>query len=70
MITQKLSTGVDSTLGEWKKLAIQVFGEKSNAVKFLEDKIAASPNGEKEPVVAPEEQLLYVLGTIHSKGGS
>lgn len=41
----KLSTGVDSTLGNYRDLANAFFGEDSPQVKFLDEKIAESPNG-------------------------
>ena len=61
---QKLSTGDDATLGNYRKLAVAFFGEKSNAVKFLDDKIAESPNSENEEVVADEGQMVYLLITM------
>lgn len=61
---RKLSTGDDATLGNYRKLAAAFFGEDSKAVKFLDDKIAESPNGEKEEVVADEGQMVYLLGTM------
>lgn len=59
----KLSTGTDSTLGNYRNLASALFGEESEAVKFLDGKIADSPNGEREEVVADESQMLYLLGS-------
>jgi len=60
----KLSTGDDSTLGNYRKLSAAFFGEDSDAVKFLDKKILESPNGEKEFVVAPESQMMYLLSTM------
>ena len=57
----KLSTGVDSTLGNYRDLASRVFGEDSPQVKFLDEKIAESPNGRAEEVIADEGQVLYLL---------
>ena len=48
----KMSTGDDATLGNYRKMAAAVFGEDSKPVKFLDDKIAASPNGANEEVIA------------------
>lgn len=62
----KLSTGDNATLGNYLKLAILVFGKKSKAVKFLEEKI--SKQGENEGVIAPESQMIYLLGQLHTKG--
>jgi len=62
---QKLSTGDDSTLGNYKKMAVAVFGEDSKAVGFLNDKISLSPQGENEEVIAPESQMIYLLGSMN-----
>lgn len=43
---RKMSTGEDSTLGAHRKMAVAVFGKDSPAVKFLDKKIAESPDGE------------------------
>ncbi len=59
----KLSTGVDATLGNYLKLATVVFGKESKAVKFLEEKI--SKDRENDEVIAPESQMVYLLGQIH-----
>jgi hypothetical protein len=61
---RKLSTGDDSTLGNYRKLAAAFFGEDSKAVSFLDEKIAESPNGENEEVVADEGQMVHLLGTL------
>lgn len=58
---KKLSTGEDSTLGNYLKLSKLVFGGSSNAVKFLESKIEESPNGEAEEVISDETQMVYLL---------
>lgn len=57
----KLSTGADSTLGNYRDLSAATFGENSPQVKFLDDKVAESPNGRDEEVIAPESQMLYLL---------
>lgn len=61
---QKLSTGDDATLGNYRLLAMAVFGADSNAVKFLDGKIAESPNGEKEEVLADEGQMVHALAQM------
>ena len=61
---QKLSTGQDSTLGNWLDLSKVFFGAESAAVRFLERKIAESPNGEAEEIIANEGQLLQVLAGL------
>ena len=58
---QKLSTGENSTLGTYKKIA-SVFGEK--AVAFIQKKIDESPNGKNEEVVAHESQMLVLLASM------
>jgi hypothetical protein len=58
---RKLSTGDDSTLGSYRKLAVLAFGEHSNAVDLLDRKIDKSPNGEQEEVLADESQMFYLL---------
>jgi len=60
-----LSTGDPATLGSYLKLSIIVYGEESNAVKFLKDKIKNSPEGEHEEVIADESQMIVALTTIH-----
>jgi hypothetical protein len=62
---RKLSTGDDATLGSYKKLASAVFGDDSKAVKWLDEQIAESPNGENEEVIADEGQTVMLLGKIH-----
>lgn len=37
------------------------FGKDSGVVKFLESKIAESPNGEDEEVIIAESQMLFLL---------
>jgi len=56
-----MSTGVDSTLGNWYDLAKSFFGEQSKPALFLAEKIAATPKGRDEEVIADEQQLLQVL---------
>lgn len=60
----KMSTGDDATLGNYRKIAVALFGEGNKAVKFLDDRIADSPNGENEEVIAAESQMVYLLGTL------
>ena len=60
-----LSTGDRSTLGNWLKLVRIFFGRDSKAYEFMQQKIADSPKGAEEEVIADEKQLLHVLGKIH-----
>ena len=57
----KLSTGQDSTLASYLKLCLVIFGPASPQVKFIVDKIATSPNGAHEEVIAEESQMMYLL---------
>lgn len=68
MSIPKLSTGKDSTLGEWRDLTAAVFGEDSAATKFWDEKIAACENGRGEPVLTDERQMLYVISQVHERG--
>lgn len=62
----KLSTGQDSTLGNYHKLCIAFFGKNSAQTGFIEEKMAKSSNGENEEVVAEEGQMLHLLGSLPS----
>jgi hypothetical protein len=62
-----LSTGDDSTLGSYRKLAAAFFGEDSKAVAFLDEKIAESPEGENEEVIAEESQMLFLLTSMFTR---
>lgn len=61
----KLTTGHDSTLGAYRKLATAFFGATSPAVAFLDQKIKDSPNGENEKVITLESQMVPLLIHIH-----
>ena len=61
---KKLSTGDDSTLGNYRRLASASFGESSEAVHYLDRKIAGSPHGADEEVIADESQMVQLLGTM------
>lgn len=58
---KKISTGEDATLATYRKIALVMFGENSKAVKFFDDKIKDSPNGENEEVIADERQVIYLI---------
>lgn len=59
----KLSTGQDATLGNYRILSALIFGEASGAVKFLDAKIVESKNGEAEEVLADEGQMIALLAS-------
>ena len=56
-----ISTGEPATLGTYRNIALALGGEGSPVVKFFDEKIAASPNGENEEVIAHETQVLYLI---------
>lgn len=56
------------TLGYHRAMSAAIFGEDSAATKFLDKKIAESPNGEKEGVVVNEGQVVHLLLHIHQYG--
>lgn len=66
MIT--LSTGMPSTLASYLKLSLAFFGKESPQVRFIMDKIATSPNGANEEVVAEESQMMYLLFNLPPEG--
>jgi hypothetical protein len=60
----KLSTGEDSTLGNWVALVDMVFGPDCAAAKFLNAKIAEQ--GKDQPVIADEGQLIMALVSMNA----
>lgn len=65
---RKMSIGIDSTLENWINMTSLFFGEDSPATKFLQEKVAKSPNGLQEEVVADERQLIMTLHMMNIKG--
>lgn len=63
-----LSTGMPSTLGSYLKLCNIFFGEESVQTKFILEKIASSPNGAHEEVIAEESQMMYLLFNLPPEG--
>jgi hypothetical protein len=59
----KLSTGADSTLGNWKKLWEVTFGP-GPALDYLNRKIRESPDGENEEVITSEYNMMLALITM------
>lgn len=59
-----ISFGLPSTLGSYRRLAAVLLGEESKAVKFLDHKIASSPRGAEEEVLADESQMLHMLSSL------
>lgn len=62
---RKLSTGQDSTLGNYYDLCVIFFGEESGATKYISKKISESPKGRDEEVITDERQMLYVLSSLN-----
>lgn len=62
---KKLSTGADSTLGNWYSLCVAVFGKDSAPSLFVAEKIAKQ--GSDEEVITDEGQLLAALGAMFLK---
>jgi len=60
---KKMASGKDSTLGEWRDIAVIAFGEDSRPVAFLDDKIAVQ--GADAEVITDEKQVFYLLAGIH-----
>lgn len=65
-MTKKLSTGQDSTLGNWHDLSTTFFGAESGATKYIQSKI--DEQGRDEEVVADEGQMIYLLTNMHLSG--
>ena len=55
----KTSMRILKTLGDYRKVAMLLFGQESGATKFLNDRIVAQ--GEDEEVLADESQMIYLL---------
>jgi hypothetical protein len=56
---QKLSTGDDATLGSYLRLCEE--RGMDGGAELIRKKIAESPNGADEEVLASEEQMVVVL---------
>ncbi len=58
----RISTGEISNLKTYRKVALALSGsEDSRAVKFFDERISESPNGEEEIVIADETQMIYLI---------
>ena len=55
----------EKTIQKIEDLIAEMLGDK--AVKFIQDKIVESPNGENEEVIADERQMLLVLASMLPK---
>lgn len=62
-----LSVGLPSTLGSYQTLCNIFFGAESLQSDFIRRKIAESPNGTDEEVVADESQVMYLLFNLTHK---
>jgi hypothetical protein len=52
---------VPETLGEYRDLCAAIGGINCRAVQILDEKIAESPDGVKEKVIAPDSQMRMLL---------
>lgn len=52
---------VPETLGEYRKMCVAISGPDCKAVKFLDEKISDSPNGEAEVVIQADSQMRVLL---------
>lgn len=59
--TPKLSSGHPSTLGAYRFLAGQAFGEGSLAQQYIQEMIDKSSDGAGEQVLADESQMIMLL---------
>lgn len=62
-----LTTGQPSTLGVWRDNCARFWGEESASVKYFDTKIADSPNGRDEWLVADEHQMILVVWEMERK---
>jgi len=62
---KKLSTGQDSTLGNYKSLCSSFFGDDSPSLKWVNEKISKSRQGENEEIIADEEQMLAFFARVN-----
>ena len=63
-----ISTGEPNTLGTYRGIAMALSGNKnSKVVRFFDDKIAKSPNGVEEKVIAAESQVMNLIITMLSE---
>lgn len=61
-----LSTGQDSTLGNWIRVVQAFFGRDSPALDFLNAEVSKATHGIEEEVIAEERQLIKLLWEIHN----
>jgi hypothetical protein len=50
-----------ATLGEYRTMCAAIGGESCSAVRLLDDKIASSPQGVDEEVIATDDQMRMML---------
>jgi len=58
-----MSTGMPSTLGNWHRMCVLMFGEDSPATAFV--KATLDEQGADEAVLADEGQLILALMMMH-----
>ena len=61
MRTDENGDACPETLGEYRDLCASLGGERCEAVKFLDKKIADDPDGRHAKVIAPDSQMRALL---------
>lgn len=62
---KRLTTGEPATLGTYRKIALQLTkDENSDAVKYFDQLIAESPNGENEEVEENETRMMIKISRL------
>lgn len=61
MRTDEENNPCPETLGEYRDLCAALGGEGCAAVKLLDEKIAADPEGRNAKVITPDSQVRAVL---------
>lgn len=56
-----------NTLGHYLDLCSTLFGKDAPSTSFFQKKIDQHHNGRDEPVITPESQILFLIGTLEKK---
>lgn len=60
-----LKSGAPATLGTFLEVCEALFGSDSGAVDYLKEKIAESPQGADEVILADENKINLLLAKLH-----
>jgi len=60
-----LSNGLPSTLGSWRIIAADLYGEASEPVRFLDEEIARAVHGSQQEVLPAEDRMLAILARMN-----